>query len=118
MKRFLWVLVALALGYGAFNILPGKGGIAVTIIEAQSLPVTKNVAWDANPVADGVLDYTISLDGVVVGTTATLTIPVTFTTQGAHTITAVARNIWGTGPIATLIVVVKLPDAPRNVRIP
>ena len=85
--------------------------------QAQSLPVTRTVEWDASPAADNTIDYTVTFDGVVVGTTANTSLPVTFSSLGAHTLTVTARNVWGTGPAGVLNVVVSAPGAATGIRI-
>ena len=40
---------------------------SVLVIHAQSLPITKTLVWDANPVGDAVTGYTVRLDGIVIG---------------------------------------------------
>ena len=85
--------------------------------EAQSLPVTRTVEWDASPAADQTIDYTVTFDGVVVGTTSSTSLPVTFSSLGAHTLTVTARNVWGAGPAGVLNVVVSAPGAATGIRI-
>jgi hypothetical protein len=88
-------------------------------IHAQSLPVTKQLCWDANSSSDAVTGYIAQLDSntAVNVPAATLCTPVTFNTNGAHTLTVKAVNIWGTSAAATLNVDVKAPAAPANSRI-
>jgi len=101
-KRFLIVILVL---------------VSVGLLSAQSLPVTRTLEWDASPAADGTIDYTVTFDGVVVGTTANTSLPVTFTALGAHTLTVTARNLWGSGPAGTLNVVVSAPGPTTGIRI-
>ena len=86
-------------------------------VYAQTLPATKTLAWDVNPIVDAVLNYTVTLDGIVVGNPVMTTQLVTFTTAGAHVLTVTATNIWGVGPAATLNVTVIVPGRPNNVHI-
>lgn len=115
LKKSLTAIVATLIVVGGISY--SKPGTVV--LKAQSLPITKTIAWDANPSIDGVIDYTVRLNGIVVGTpTTTTSQAVTFTTQGPQTITVTARNTWGTGPAGTLNVDVRVPGAPTNIRIP
>lgn len=91
-------------------------------IEAQSLPITKTVNWDAS-VTDGGHpapdNYIVKLDNVIVGSPTGLTQSVTFTTTGAHTISVLAHsNIWGDSAPGTLNVIVSVPNPVTNIRIP
>ena len=76
------------------------------------------LAWDdATAVADGVTNYVVTLDGVVVASPTALSQPVTFTTLGTHTLTVAAVNLFGTSPAATLVVLVRVPSNPANPRL-
>lgn len=86
----------------------------VWTIYAQSLPVTKTLAWDANPPGDAVLTYTVQLDSVTIGTPTGTTQLVTFTTGGAHVLRVSATNMWGTSGWATLNANVVGPGSPGN----
>jgi hypothetical protein len=86
----------------------------VITLEAQTLPITKTLAWDADPVTDAVTNYTVALDGATVGQPSGTTQAVTFATQGLHTITVTATNVWGVSSPSTLTVNVKLPTTPAN----
>jgi hypothetical protein len=88
----------------------------VVVIHAQQLPLNKTLTWDANPAGDGVLNYVVRLDGVVIGSPVGITQAVTFTTTGAHTLTVVAVNAWGESAPATLAVNVVVPGSPGNLR--
>lgn len=84
--------------------LPG-----VFVLYAQTLPITKTATWNA-PIVDATHaaadSYTVRLDGIVVGSPTTTTQAVTFTTNGAHTVTVTATNQWGTsGPLALSVLV-------------
>ena len=80
-------------------------------------PITKSLAWDANPVADGVLNYVVRMDGAVIGSPTGTTQPVTFTTGGVHTLTVVAQNMWGDSAPGTLVVDVRVAGQPSGLRI-
>lgn len=113
------LLAALGLTGLTLLSLVSYGCDPTMVIYAQSLPITKTVAWDANAASDNVTSYTLRLD---TGTPSTVVPPattgtVTFTTAGTHTITVTATNVWGTSPPATLVVNVVVPGAPGNVRI-
>jgi hypothetical protein len=87
----------------------------VIIIEAQSLPITKTLAWDDADTS--ITNYTVTLDGTVIGSPTVKTQSVTFTTAGAHTLTITATNLWGTSAPTPLAVNVQLPTAASNPRI-
>jgi len=86
-------------------------------IRAQTLPVTRTAVWDANPVSENVTNYTVTLDGVVVGNPTSTSQSVVFTTAGAHVLTLTATNLWGTSPITTLNINVIVPTSPKNIKI-
>lgn len=118
MKRYL-LLAALAVGIliGAciHNIPSMPTGVpGVIVLEAQSLPLTKVYAWDET--STDVLNYTVTLDGVVVGSPTVKQQSVTFTALGPHTITVTATNVWGTSGPLTQSVNVQPPSAPSNGR--
>lgn len=106
------VAMLLAAGVGVYQWCP-------SIVFAQSYPIVKTVAWDANPASDGVTGYTMRLDGGAPTNVsgATLTAPVSIPSGGAHTITVTATNTWGIGPAATLTILVVGPSAPTNLRL-
>lgn len=113
MKRYIFALVLVALAFAGSAC---KDVLSVTVF-AQTLPVTKTLLWDANPASDQVTNYTVRLDGTLVGNPTTPTQAVVFTTAGAHALTVTATNIWGTSPATTLNVVVVIPGAPGNPRL-
>ena len=95
-------------------------GRGIVVIHAQSLPITKTVAWDPNPAADNVTQYNLGLDA---GPRTAILAPVTtgtviFTTTGLHTIRLNAQNMWGMSPDATLTVNVIVPATPSGLRLP
>lgn len=119
MKRIA-IVCLVALGLVACSLFVTKPPIpvpGVVTVYAQTLPVTKTLAWDANAAADAVTNYTVKLDGVVVGTPTTPSQAITFAAVGPHTLTVVAVNVWGVSAPATLTVNVVLPAAPANLRI-
>lgn len=97
--------------------LVGVGRQRTVVIRAQSLPVTRTASWDANPAPEAVTNYTVTLDGVVVGNPTGTTQAVTFTTAGPHTLTVTATNLWDTSSPATLNVVVVTPGSPKNPKV-
>ena len=111
------LLAWLVIGLCAIGASSCAGAAGIAIVAAQSLPVTKTLAWDPNPVAEGVLHYTVTMDGVTVGSPTTTTQAVTFTTPGAHTLTVSATNQWDTGPASTLLVTVVIPSGTVNLRL-
>ena len=110
-----WLMISFCALLIGGSACAGASGVA--ILAAQSLPVTKTLAWDANPVAEGVLHYTVTMDGVLVGAPTATTQAVTFTTPGAHTLTVSATNQWDTGPASTLLVTVVIPTGTVNLRL-
>jgi len=87
---------------------------AVVTVEAQSLPVTKTVAWDANPVTDNVTNYVVRLDGVVIGSPTATSMLFTVTTAGAHTLSVTAVNLWAESAPGTLAFNVVVPGRSTN----
>lgn len=116
MKRLLIALVVIVVLACAAKFVPLPTPGVVTVY-AQTLPVAKTLAWDANAAADAVTHYTVTLDGVVVGSPTAPSQAVTFATVGSHVLTVTATNVWGTSTPATLTVNVVLPAAPLNLRI-
>ena len=117
-KTLLFVAVILALIACATFIKPGPLPFpGVLTIEAQSLPISKTVAWDANAASDGVTNYVVRLDGTVIGSPTGTSQPFTITTAGAHTVAVRAVNLWGESVDATLAFNVVLAARPANVRI-
>lgn len=119
MKRYL-ILAALAVGIligACIHNIPSMptGPLGVIVLEAQTLPITKTFAWDDNDTS--ITNYTVTLDGVVVGNPTTKTQPVTFTTFASHTVSVTATNIWGTSAPFTATVLVQPPTAPSNGRL-
>ncbi len=96
-------------------------------LKAQAVPVTKNIAWDQNnAVSDGIVDYTITFDGVPRTVTAAVActpdpqkcqVPQVFPSIGNHSISVVAQNIWGVSPAALLTVTVTIPRTPTGITI-
>lgn len=110
-SRLVLALSVVALVFCAGKLPPVFPTGTITI-EAQTLPITKTIAWTAPP---GIIDsYTVRLDGTVVGSPTGTTQSVTFTTLGLHAVTVTASNTWGTSPPGTLNVNVAPPAAPSN----
>lgn len=89
----------------------------ITVIHAQSLPKTVTLAWDANPPSDGVTNYVVRLDGVIVGSPTGTTQNCTITTAGLHVFAVRAVNIWAESPDATLTVNVVVPGKPTGLKL-
>jgi len=117
-KRFILLLIGVSILLACtVTWLPTPPNIFVVTLEAQTLPITKTVAWDANAPADAVTNYVVRLDAAIVGSPVGTTQLVTFTSLGTHTITVVAQNLWGLSSPATLVVNVIAPNAPANIRL-
>jgi hypothetical protein len=117
MKRTaILTAIALSLIVGA-TFLTKKPTLGVTTIQAQSLPKTVTLAWDANSASDTVTHYVVRLDGVVVGSPTGTTQPVTITTAGVHLLSVRAVNLWAESPDTTLTVNVIIPGKPSNLRL-
>ena len=110
MKKLITSLLLLA-------CLVVSGCRGTTVVRAQTLPVNRTLVCDANPPEENVINYTVRLDGTVIGTPAAPTQPVTFTTAGKHILTVTATNEWGTSGPATLNVNVVVPNNPNNLRL-
>ena len=97
-----------------------SGHALVVRLDAQTLPITRTLAWDA-PIADpntGAVEfYVVRLDGTEVGRPTATTQSVTFTTLGSHTLTVTAENQWGSSAPVSLTVIVRAPGSPRNPRV-
>jgi hypothetical protein len=87
------------------------------VIHAQSLPVTKTLAWNPNAVGDAVINYNVSLDGTSIGNPTSTSQAFTITAVGPHTLSVSATNQWGTGPSTLLNFTVVLPGAPSGLGI-
>lgn len=117
-RRLILVLCVLVFAT-ACALFTGKPGVpmmpGMVIMEAQSLPITKTLSWtDADATITG---YSVTLDGVVIGTPTVKSQSVTFTTLGNHTLIVTALNTFGATPSAPLVVVVQLPTAPTALTI-
>lgn len=110
MKRLLLgaVLVVLVSGLSFWACL------GMVTVEAQSLPITRTVAWDANAASDNVTNYVVRLDGVVIGSPTTTSMPFTVTTAGAHTLSVTAVNLWAESAPTTLAFNVVVPSRSAN----
>ena len=111
MRMRLWFLL-LILGAVACATWP-KSPLTVTLY-AQTLPVTKTLAWDAGLFADS---YIVTLDAAQIGTPTGTTQSATFTTAGSHTWTVRSVNLWGQSTAASQTVNVVLPGTPANLRL-
>lgn len=110
-KKFILLTIVLAI---ACSVAIRNGMVT---IRAQSLPVTRTLAWDANAASDNVINYTVTLDSVGIGNPTGTTQSVVFTTIGVHTLTVTATNSFGTSLPATLSVNVIIPGRPANPRL-
>ena len=117
-KTILVTLILLALVACATFLRPSLPGVpGVVTVVAQSIPVTKTLAWDANPASDAVTNYVVRLDGVVIGSPTGTSQPVTFTSVGVHTLSVIATNLWGDSAPGTLTVNVVAPGQPAGLRV-
>ena len=112
MKKYL--LVGLLLILAACGVTLKQNPLIVTI-EAQSLPITKTLAWDDSDAS--ITNYTVTQDGTVIGNPTVKTQTITITTVGQHTFGISATNLWGTSAATVLQVNVVLPAAASNVRV-
>jgi hypothetical protein len=118
MKK-IWTLLGLvvpALVFVAFSSACNPVSLSVTV-EAQTLPLTKTLAWDAEAAAFNVTNYTVSLDGTVIGNPTGTTQAVTFTTLGTHMLTVTSTNVFGVSGPASLTVNVVAPPPPANLKL-
>lgn len=108
-------LAILALIACADLLRPGRpGGGGLVTLEAQTLPITKTLVWDAGANADS---YVVVQDGAQIGTPAALTQSITISTLGQHTFSVTSVNLWGTSTPTTLTVNVVSPGGSGNIRI-
>lgn len=119
MKRLLLLgLAVLIVTACSLFLKPSAPWVPGTItLEAQTLPITKTLAWDANPASDAVTNYVVRLDGVIIGSPVTTTQLFTITTLGSHTLAVRAVNLWGESVDTTLTVNVVLPAKPTGLRL-
>jgi hypothetical protein len=118
MKRLLLVLGIRTVIWACASLLPKPPVLpGVITVYAQSLPITRTVAWDANPASDGVTNYVVRLDNVVIGSPTTTSLPFTITTAGTHTLAVRAVNLWAESPDSTLVINVIVPAKPTGLRL-
>jgi hypothetical protein len=93
-----------------------ESGLSNTIMflvaAAQAPGLSGTLLWQANPAAELVTAYTVTLNGTIVGTTTGTSQPITFTSTGPQTLTVFATNATGPGPAAMLVYTVAVPLAP------
>ena len=106
------VVVALVAGASFIG-----GGSGVVTLRAQTLPIQRTVAWDANPAGDGVTNYVVRLDGVVVGSPTGTTQAISITALGAHAVSVAAVNTWAESAPAVLNINVVGPGKPTGLKI-
>jgi hypothetical protein len=116
MKRIAAVTIALVIAAACVSLwrpgAPGMGGVVT--LEAQTLPISRTLAWDAGANADS---YIVTQDGTPIGTPVGLTQPISIATLGSHTFSVVSVNLWGQSAPATLTVNVVSPGQSGNIRI-
>lgn len=115
-RKKLAVMLGLGALLAACSILvPSHPIVPIVItIEAQTLPITKTLAWSASTNADS---YIVTQDGNPAGTPTTTSQSITLTTAGPHTFTVAAKNVWGTSSATPLTVNVVLPSQPTGLGI-
>jgi hypothetical protein len=115
MLRLRMSLVVLALVVGVLGTVSAcKRSPFGVVLYAQTLPVTKTLAWDASANTDS---YVVRLDGTSIGTPTGTTQAFTVTTVGPHSLSVQSVNLWGQSSVTTLAFTVVLPGAPTNTRI-
>jgi hypothetical protein len=118
MKRSLILTALLLVIVACATFMPKPPALSgVITIEAQSLPIARTVAWDANAPGDAVINYVVRLDGVVIGSPTGTTQAISITTLGVHVVAVRAVNAWGESVDATLTVNVVAPAKPANLRL-
>ena len=114
-RDLLLTVGLLLLAVLVWSCLPTE--VLLVTLQAQTLPATKTLAWDANAAGDAVTNYTVTQDGTLVGSPTGTTQAVTFTTAGTHTLVVRAVNLWGASGPATLLVNVVVPATPATLRL-
>lgn len=109
-----FVVLILAAIFSCTHVGPVTLPTGTVTLEAQSLPITKTLAWDASVNATS---YTVTLDGTVIGNPVTTSQAFSIPTLGVHTFTVTASNLFGTSASATLTVNVVLPTVPSGLKI-
>ena len=108
MKRWLTILIVV-LGFG------------LSAQAQQSIAV--RVQWDPNVASDGVLNYTLIVDGgapvsvTPSACTTTLCEQAVTVSPGSHRFSVTATNQWGTSAPTGVTVTIAPPGPPKNVRI-
>lgn len=95
-KTILAVLAAAALAACAIFTVPGG-----LVLEAQSVPFVARAQWDPPAAADGVVSYSVTLDGaapivvapVVDPACSCVQTPISIPTFGSHTVTVTSTNL-------------------------
>ena len=112
MKRIVLLIIIAAL-IACASLIP-----KITVIQAQSLPYTLQVAWD---VVTQATTYNCYLDGTqVVTATAALTCSFPVATLGSHTVGVTAVNPTFVPPEsaqATLTFTLSAPNKPTNIKV-
>ncbi len=80
-------------------------------------PRSSTVQWAANSPADQVIDYSVRVNGTLIGTTTQTQFPYTFTEAGTYTFEVRARNAWGVGSPGAATVVAGVPGQVQTVTI-
>lgn len=114
MKKILLLILSVLFAASCSSISP------IIRIEAQSLPVSKLLLWDAGPVDSmhSVADsYEVFLDGASIGSPSATSQPFTITTLGSHTLSVVVKGTWGSSAPSVLNFIVSVPSQATNLKI-
>lgn len=92
------VAIAIVLAACAIITSPRGGGV---VLEAQAVPFVAKAQWDPPSAADGVISYSVTLDGgtpivvapVVDPSCSCVQTPISIPTFGAHTVTVTSTNL-------------------------
>jgi hypothetical protein len=118
MQRSLIVVAMLFVFVACASFWPKPPALSgVVTIEAQTLPIARTVAWDANAASEAVTNYVVRLDGVVIGSPTGTTQAISITTLGVHVVAVRAVNVWGESVDATLTINVVAPSKPAGLRL-
>ena len=85
-----------------------------TVTNAQTFPLVRTLTWDNEPASAGVINYTVTQNGVVIGNPVTNTQQITIPAAGTYTWTVTATNAFGTILPGTLTLNVTIPPPPTN----
>ena len=68
----------------------------------MAFPKSGTITWNPNPPSEQVTSYKVAVNSVLVGTSATNSLPYTFPTPGSYLIQVAATNGEGDGPPGSL----------------